>query len=184
MVLSQNKEAGKMLKKFKFVSRVFGLATLLLVVLTACVYAYNSSLEEHFDVFFCLRETESTENYTEIFEPLDSWTRSAIENPGENILVPWENLTEWLLYPYWKTGLKGSHWDSPNIIFKYHDQYYKFDFPDVFWTPAPPPGIPLGPFYSGLTITSLGWVSTEVYVRKCLKHKGGEAEKRSNKEEK
>ena len=166
------------MKKFKIWLMTLCLATLAMGAITAYVYAYNSSQEERFDVFFCLRQTEPAENYTEIFDPLDPWTSIAINKSQDkevtNTLVPWENLTQWILYPYWKMGLE--QWKNTtscreelNIVFKYHNCYYKFGTPDIFWTPAPPPSISLRPLYGGWTGISIGWIATAVIYRRHKK---------------
>ncbi|MEM3356760.1 MAG: hypothetical protein QW166_02920 [Candidatus Bathyarchaeia archaeon] len=169
------------MKKFKIWLMMLCLATLTMGVITAYAYAYNNSKAynnsrwEHCDVFFLLRETEPSENCIELVDPLDHWTKVAIEQTKEPelqyILVEWENLSQWMLYPYWQLGCNDVppyYWQPPNIVFKYNDHYYRFsNDPDIDWVPGLNiPLIPLGPIYGGWTGVALGWIVTGIIFYK------------------
>lgn len=135
-------------------------ATLVMLVATAYVYAYNSSQASRFSVFFGLEETEPTENYIELHDPLDWFTQNAIETGKEAFTyVPYENLSDWILYPYWLAGLKDGRWEDPGFTFKYQDRYYKFlTEPEIFWTPSLGIKLPLEPLYGGWIVVGVGWL--------------------------
>jgi len=164
------------MRKIKIWITILGIATIIMASITAYAYAYNNSIEKEkrFTIMFCLRKTNATENHILLSEPLDPWTIQAINQTNEeeiqNILVPWENRSDWILYPYWEEWIKYLPQKDRSPIFKYHDQYYKFDFPDIFWTPGLNiPLIPLGPIYGGWTGVSVAWVVTGLVYKKTKK---------------
>jgi len=149
------------MNKFKMVLVMLSLATVFMAGLTAYVYAYNDKLAKSWNaqggVGFSLAETEPVENYSEIFDPLDPWTKRAIENLSATVDVYWSNYSDWKLHDlFFSDSLK---------VFKYQSKYYIFDV-GVFFDPAPRPTIPIGPVHGGWSGISVGWVATLVYKRR------------------
>jgi hypothetical protein len=149
------------MKKIKMALLMLCLATIIMAGVTVGVYAYNNNLEKSWDaeggVGFSLAETEPVENYTEIFDPLDPWTKQAIENLSATVDVYWSNYSDWKLHDlFFSEDMK---------VFKYQNKYYIFD--DGFcFDPAPPPAIPQGPVYGGWIGISVGWVATGLVYKK------------------
>ncbi|MCD6243529.1 hypothetical protein J7K06_07620 [Candidatus Bathyarchaeota archaeon] len=154
------------MKKIKVIVLILCLVTAIMTGVTLYVYAYNDNLEKSWNaeggVSFSLAETEPVENCPEISDPLDIWTKQAIENLSATIDVYWSNYSSWQLYNlFFSEGMK---------VFKYQDKYYTFD-EGIFFDPAPPPAIPQGPIYGGWTLTLLGWVSL-IYKKTQKRWKG------------
>jgi hypothetical protein len=152
------------MKKFKMVLLTMFLATIFMAGLTAYVYAYNDNLAKSWNaeggVGFSLAETEPIQNCPEIFDPLDPWTKQAIENLSTVVDVYWSNYSSWQLHDlFFSEGMK---------VFKYQNKYYIFD-EGIFFDPAPPPAIPKEPIYSGWTGISVGWVATGLVYKKTKK---------------
>ena len=152
------------MKKIKVIVLILCLVTAIMTGVTLYVYAYNDNLEKSWNaeggVSFSLAETEPVENCPEISDPLDIWTKQAIENLSATIDVYWSNYSSWQLYNlFFSEGMK---------VFKYQDKYYTFD-EGIFFDPAPPPAIPQGPIYGGWILISIGWVSTGLIYKKTTR---------------
>jgi hypothetical protein len=150
------------MKKIKIWLIALYLATLVMTAISAYVYAYNNSQEEATGgIWFSLAETEPVPNCIEILDPLDPWTREAIENLSATPHVLNTEYDNWKLRDLFVKGY-------PNDVFKYHDKYYTFDDGGFFDYP-PPASIPLGPVYGGWVGVSGGWVATGLLYKKTKK---------------
>jgi hypothetical protein len=152
------------MEKIKMALLMLCLVTVIMAGVTAYVYAYNDSVEKSWNaeggVGFSLAESKPDENCPEIFDPLDPWTKQAIENLSATVDVYWSNYSSWQLYDlFFSEGMK---------IFKYQNKYYIFD-EGIFFDPAPPPAIPKEPIYGGWAGISVGWVATGLIYKKRQK---------------
>jgi hypothetical protein len=123
---------------------VMCIATLIVAGITAYVYAYNNSQAlVGGGVSFSLAETEPVENCSEIFPPLDPWTREAIGNLSAMVDVDYSNYFDWKLHDLWS---------NHESVFKYQGKFYTFD-DGVVYDPEGPSGVLMGPAIGG------GWVA-------------------------